>query len=183
MMNKFMLIVMLLTVSFVGLSGTARASDRDMLATTVPATACEPINSSHANEVELSNAAWVFRGANTGTITFYCPVPRNARTLSDATDDNDISAYRIYYRDSDGTGTAARVTARLVYRRADGLFSAGSTWDSNSLAATGNTTAIKANSHDLRFDALYSFLVTLNRTSTQQDPAFSGIDFTFVPVP
>lgn len=183
MLKKRMLIVALGTVGLVGLAGTARANDRDMLATTVPATACEPLNSSHANEVQLSNAAWVFRGSHTGTITFYCPVPRNAWTLSDNTNDNDISAYRIYYRDSDGTGTTAQVTARLVYRGASGLFSAGSTWNSNNHAATGNTTAFKENVHDVRFDALYSFLVTLRRTNTQQAPAFSGIDFATIPVP
>ncbi len=176
-----MLFVALFTVGFVGVTGTAKASDRDMLATTVPATACEPYRSSDARRVWLSNAAWVFRGANTGTITFYCPVPRNAVTLSDTTNDNDISAYRIYYRDSDGNGTAARVTARLLYRRASGLFSAGSLWNSNDYPVTGNTTVTKTNLHDMRSSALYSFLVTLSRTNRQQDPAFSGIDFTFRP--
>ena len=139
MLKKLVLVVALFTIGFVWLAGTAGANDRDMLATTVPATACEPLNSSHANEVQLSNAAWVFRGTNTGTITFYCPVPRNAWTLSNTSNDNDISAFRVYYRDSDGTGTAARVTARLVSRRASGLFSARNTWNSNNHSATDNT--------------------------------------------
>jgi hypothetical protein len=175
--------VALVTAGLVYGSQMALASDRDLRATTVPATACEPLNSTQANTVWLSNAAWVFRGNNTGTVTFYCPLPRNAVTLSDNTDDNDITVYRVYYRDSDGAGPAARVTTRLVYRRSTGLFAAGSTWSSNSHNATDNTVALFANAHDMRFDAVYSFLVTLQRTNIQQDPAFSGIDFTFEPIP
>lgn len=175
--------VALVTVGLVYGSPIAMATDRDLRATTVPATSCTPLDSTQADMVLLSNAAWVFRGTNTGTVTFYCPLSRNAITLSDATDDNDISAYRVYYRDSDGAGSAARVTTRLIYRRADGLYAAGNTWNSNSQSATGNTTRIVANAHDMNADALYSFLVTLQRTNTQQAPAFSGVDFTFVPVP
>lgn len=182
MLKKLVIVIGLFSVGLFWLSGTARASDRDMLATTIPATACEPINSIHANRVGLSNGAWVFRGSWTGTIFFYCPVPRNAWTLSNTSNDNDISAYRVYYRDSDGTGAASRVTARLLYRQTGGLFSGGSTFSSNSFSPTGNTRATKINFHDVRAGALYSFLVTLRRTSTSVNPAFSGIDFWIPPV-
>ena len=185
MLRNITIAVCIIAMGCICLSRTALANDRDLRATTVPATACEPVDSAQAAEVRLSNAGWVFRGANTGTITFYCPLPRNGVTLSNTTDDNDTSSFRIYYRDTDCAGTAAQVTARLVYRQASALFFAGGTWNSNTVPNCSgfNMTAFHPNVHDVRFNALYSFLVTLRRTNIEQDPAFSGIDFTFTPLP
>ena len=176
--------------------GNVSASDKDLLATTVPASSCAPVNSSHAAKVTLSNGAWVFRGNNTGTVSFYCPVPINAYTVSNNSNDNDISAYRIYYRDPDGGvlggggGLALAqqtwLTSRLIYRRSGGMYSAGITWSSNNTLtnATGNTTAIKANAHDVKFNALYSFLIKMYRANSNiNSPTFAGVDFSFVPVP
>ncbi|MFN2201752.1 MAG: hypothetical protein ACK2UO_11120 [Caldilineaceae bacterium] len=173
----------LIATMIVAISLPVAANDRDVRAKTVPASVCEPANSGTENRVLLSNGAWVFRSGQTGTVTFWCPVSLNAYTVSNTGNDNDISWYRVYYRDTDGTGTAARVTTRLTYRRSNGLFSAGSTWNSNSSSGTGNKIAYKQNTHDVRFGALYAFLVTLQRTSTSQSPAFSGIDFELPPVP
>lgn len=156
------------------------ASTPDLRATTVPAAVCTPVDSTQASMVTLVNAAWVFRGANIGTVNFYCPLSRNTFTMSNATNNNQISGYRVYYRDSDGTGAAARVTTRLLYRRGDGLYGAGNTWSSSVHNISGNTTRNISNPHNLQADALYSFLVTLQRTNIQQEPAFSGIDFTLV---
>ncbi len=181
--TKMYVTLMITIVVSLSTSGIAWGNTQDLLATTVPATACQPINSSQDNLVFLSNAAWVFRGTNTGTVTFYCPLTVNAWTVSNNTNDNDISFFRVYYRDTDGTGTAARVTALLTFRRFDGLFGVGSTWDSNSSSFTGNTFAIHDVTHDLRSMAVYSFLVTLRRTNTNENPAFSGIDFAPIPVP
>jgi len=162
---------------------SAAASAADMLATTVPASACVPIDSTHASKVRLSNAAWVFRGNNIGAVQFYCPLVRNAYTMSDGSDDNDVTAFRVYYRDSDGTGNRSRVTARLVYRKQDGLHQAGDLWNSNSSGATGNTRQLFVNVHDMQFDAVYSFYVTLYRAGTDEDPALSGFDFSFPAIP
>ena len=159
------------------------ANDQDVWATTVPAPACQPVDSFQASKVRLSNGAYVFRGNSTGTVQFYCPLPLNAFTVANFSHDNDITKFRIFYRDSDGTGNAARVTARLVYRLANGLYAGGSTWNSNISNVTTNTTRIHNNPHDMRSASLYSFYVTLTRTNTSQDPAFSGIDFPFPAAP
>lgn len=161
------------------------ANDQDVRATTVPATACQPASLAVAAKMQISNAAWTFAGGATGTVYLYCPLAINGNTVSDASNDNDISAYRIYYRDSDGTGAAAEVTTRLIYRRSDGLYSGGPTWSSNSnvLDTTTNTTAFHDNPHDMTAAGVYSFLVTLRRTNTDQSAVFSGIDFESPPAP
>ena len=161
------------------------ANDQDVRATTVPATACQPASLAFAAKMQISNAAWTFAGASTGTVYLYCPLPINGNTVSDASDDNDISTYRIYYRDSDGTGAAAEVTTRLVYRRSDGLYSGGPQWSSNSnpLDTTTNTIDFHDNPHDMTAAGVYSFFVTLKRTNTNDSAAFSGIDFENEPVP
>jgi hypothetical protein len=160
-----------------------RANDQDVLATTVPATACQPASTTSAEKMAISNAAWTFAGAATGTVFLYCPLPINGNTVSGAGNDNDISSYRIYYRDSDGTGAAAEVTTQLVYRRSDGLYSGGAEWSSNSnlLNTTTNTIDFQDNVHDMTANGLYSFYVTLKRTNTGESPAFSGIDFASPP--
>jgi hypothetical protein len=173
-----MIAVLLLTTA-----GAVQANDQEIWTKTVPASACTPATSAQASRVSLVNAAWVFSGTQTGTVTFYCPLPVNAYTVVNLTNDNDISSFRIYYRDSDGVGADAELTARLVYREASGLFSAGGTWSSNSPATaageTGNRRDVQPNVHDVRTDALYSFLVTMARTTTSQAPSFAGIDFPF----
>jgi len=161
-----------------------RANDQDVRGTTVPATACQPASTASAEKLQLSNAAWVFASGATGTVYLYCPLAINGNTVSDASDDNDASSYRIYYRDSDGTGGAAEVTTRLVYRRADGLYSGGAEWSSNSnlLDTEENTIDFQDNPHDLTANGVYSFFVTIARTNVNESPAFSGIDFAPPPV-
>jgi len=161
------------------LSVNANANDQDLWAKTVPASFCTPVSEDQANEVWLSNGALVFSGNNTGTISFYCPVSLNAYTVSNNSWDNDISKYRVYYRDTDGQSNSSAVTARLVYRRANGMYSAGGTFSSNGYSDTGNTSKVRNNAHDVRSSAHYAFLVTLRRTNTTQSPAFTGIDFPF----
>jgi hypothetical protein len=158
------------------------ANDQDLIATTVPATSCQPASHSQAAEVVLSNAAWVFSGSNTGTVIFYCPLPVNRFTKSDATDDNDILGFRVYYRDTDGMGTDAEVTARLYYR-ATGLVPVGAEFTSNDNNETDDTKDYQAVAHDVNEAAMYSFVVTLSRTSTAESPAFTGIDFALEPQP
>ncbi|WP_413200555.1 hypothetical protein [Nostoc piscinale] len=161
----------------------ASANDRDILATTVPATACRPNSDSGDASVVISNGAYVFNGSATGTVTLYCPLPINANTISDLTNDNDISTYRVYYRDTDGIGGASEITTRLVYRDSAGLNGVGSTWSSNVSNMTDNRTQFVNLNHSVGSNRLYSFLVTIQRTNTTQNPAFSGIDFAFPPIP
>jgi hypothetical protein len=136
-----------------------------------------------AEKLFISNAAWTFAGNSTGTVYLYCPLPINGNTVSAAGDDNDMETYRIYYRDSDGTGNAAEVRTRLIYRRSDGLYSGGAEWSSNSnvLDTETNTTAYHVNAHDMTADGVYSFLVTLRRNNIDVAAVFSGIDFRIPP--
>jgi hypothetical protein len=166
------------------LAGThsAHANDQDLRATTVPATSCQPASDALSSRVVLSNAAWIFNGTSTGTITFYCPLPINGNTESDASLDNDMSIIRVFYRDTDGMGVGAEVTARLAFR-STGLFAVGAPWSSNSSNVVVDTTAFHPLAHDLSANGLYSFIVTLSRTSTDESPAFTGIDFALPQVP
>jgi opacity protein-like surface antigen len=162
---------------------TALANDQDIVATTIPATACRPQTDSGSAAVALSNGAYVFNGSATGTVILFCPLPINANTIADFTNDNDISRYRVYYRDSDGIGTASEVRTSLVYRNSVGLTQVGGTWSSNASNITANTIAAVNLSHDVGSDRLYSFAVIMQRTNTTQNPAFSGIDFPPIAIP
>lgn len=160
-------------------STVALASHRDLLATTVPASACEPVNSSDAARIRLSNGAWVFRGANTGQVSFNCPLPVNANTVSDNTDANYISSYRIYFRDTDVLGNQAEVRVRLRSRSSTGLAYVSPQWSSNGAVYPGptNTRVCERLNHNLNNDQIYHFLMSLRRSNTNQNPAFTGIDF------
>ena len=73
-------------------AGQAYASDQDLRATTVPATACQPFGPG-ASLIELSplEPAWRFAPMQNGVAQLYCPLPVNNRTVSMAGDDNDIN--------------------------------------------------------------------------------------------
>jgi hypothetical protein len=147
------------------------ANDQDLLATTVPATACQAANPTSDGKLRLVNGAWVFLPGVSGTAYLWCPLPVNMYTVSDASQDNDITSYRIYYRDE---GPTSQVTVRLGYRDLDGFTWTGPTWVSPDGA--GNAQDHQANPHDVVI-GLYSFMVTLTRAGVEEDPAFSGIDF------
>jgi len=157
----------------------ALANSQQITTTAVPASACRPESDTADSRVRLSNGAFVFSGNTTGTVQFYCPVPINGSSLVN----NNFSFYRIFYRDSDGTGNASEVTARLLFRDRSGQGAIEDGWSSNEGSLTTNTIGYKSLNHRLNEDRLYYFLVTMRRTNTTQDPAFSGIDFTAPPVP
>jgi hypothetical protein len=178
-MSKSKLILILTTavalLSFP--SHVSAATDIDTQATTIPASACRPSNDSEDAKVRLSNGAYVFNGSATGTVTFYCPLPINGLSISQPQDQNSIAGYRVYYRDSDGARNSASIKTRLIYRDAQGLKGVGTEWISNSNNVTANTAQYINLPHNLGSFRLYAFLVTLSRSNTNLDPAFSGIDF------
>jgi hypothetical protein len=168
------------------LAGTAGANTADLFHRTVPASACHPLTSAQAVKVKLHNGGWEFDGNNIGTVSFYCPISLNRFFASGLGQGNQISQLRIYYRDSDGTSVAARVTVGLRYRTATGQFVNPAnfvsplTFNSNAVGGaldTGHTSYIHNYAHDLQWDALYSFYVTLERNNVMQNPAFHGVDF------
>ncbi|BAY29439.1 hypothetical protein NIES2107_12820 [Nostoc carneum NIES-2107] len=162
---------------------SASANDAEVANTTIPASACRPESNVDDGQVFLSNGAYVFSGNNTGTVRLYCPWTINGNT-SNLTNDNDMSSYRVYYRDTDGISNSSEITTLLAYRDPNGQAQpAGQVaWSSNTANATANTTQTVQLSHDLGSNRLYYFIVTIRRNSTSQNPAFSGIDFpAFIP--
>lgn len=168
------------------IAGAAGANTPDLVHRTVPASACQPLTSVQAAKVKLQNGGWVFDGNNTGAVSFYCPISLNRFFASGLGQGNQISQLRIYYRDSDGTSVAARVTVGLRYRTAMGEFVNPAnlvsplSFNSNAVGGpldTFHTSYIHPYLHDLEWDSLYSFYVTLERSSALQNPAFHGVDF------
>src|SRR3712207_5930968 len=125
MFNSKYLIPFATISAILSVPSIASANDRDLIATTIPASACRPSNNMEDGRVRLSNGAYVFQGTFTGTVVFYCPLPINRFTISDATDDNNISSYRVYCRDTDGAGNAAQVTTQLQFRNANNIANVG----------------------------------------------------------
>lgn len=156
----------------------ALANEPEVANTTIPASACRPESNVDDGQVVLSNGAYVFNSNITGTVRLYCPWTINGNTI-DLTNDNDMSSYRVYYRDPDGMGNSYEITTLLAYRDPNGQAQPPGqvAWSSNTANGTVNTTQSVQLSHDLGSNRLYYFIVTIRRNSTSQNPAFSGIDF------
>lgn len=163
----------------------AVANDRDVEATTIPASACRPESDTADASVRMVNGAFIFNPNSTGTVRFFCPLPINRLTVSDSSNDNDLSRYRVYYRDTDGTGNVVEITTQLFYRNsnANSSIPVGAAWSSNSNPSnlTVNTFFYVLQSHQFEVFRLYFFVVTMRRNNINQDPAFGGIDFVLPP--
>ncbi|MGB5959185.1 MAG: hypothetical protein WBG73_00895 [Coleofasciculaceae cyanobacterium] len=162
----------------------AAANTPDVAATTIPASACRPENDTTDSRVSLSNGAYVFNPGVTGTVRFYCPLPINGNRTN-GINNNSMTRYNLYYRDSDGTGNAAQITSRLLYR-STGQFAIGSQLNSNTINTGTNLTSDRIHTillnHTFLNFRLYYFLVTMTRTNSNLNPAFTGIDFVFPPI-
>jgi hypothetical protein len=169
--------------AYLAISSPVFANTQDVSATTIPASACRPQDDTADAKVILSNGAYVFKGSATGTVIFYCPLPINANTISDNTNANRISTYRVYYRDTDGNGLGSEITTQLAFRDFGGLKTVGSAWTSNAISPPTyeNTSKYVSLKHNLDSGRLYFFAVAMKRTDTSKDPAFSGIDFAVIP--
>ncbi|MEG4622832.1 hypothetical protein Q5691_00810 [Microcoleus sp. w1-18aA5] len=159
----------------------AVANDQDVLATTIPASACRPESDTADARVRMVNGAFIFNDNATGTVRFFCPLPINRLTVSNPSNDNDLTGYRVYYRDTDGTGNLAEITTHLFYRNsnAGSSIAVGTAWGSNSNPSNlrVNTSFFVRQTHQFGDFRLYFFVVTMRRNNINQDPAFGGIDF------
>lgn len=160
-----------------GMAGQASANDRDLVATTIPASACELSNSDQADKVFLQQGSWRFRTGVTGGVIFNCPLSLNRFTVSDNSDDNDMTHFRVYYRDTDATGNRATLTARLKRRNINGGLFFGPQWNSNNVNIAAHTAQIQPTLHQMAFSGQYMVQVTMGRSSADQHPMFTGIDF------
>ncbi len=166
-----------ISIALFSLTGQVAANDRDLRATTIPASACELSNSVQADKVFLSQGSWVFRTGETGGVIFNCPLPLNAYTVSDNSNDNDMTHFRVYYRDTDATGIESTLTARLQRKSTSGTLFLGPQWNSNNVNIAVHTAASHSTVHELAFSGQYMIQVTMGRTNANQRPMFTGIDF------
>ena len=91
----------------------ARANDRDLRGTPVPAAAC--IEYRRTGPIEDPWKAGYFGLTGDGQyLQLRCPFPVNNIDLSGTTDDNDLSKMRVHYRDSDAFGDGAGVGVVLL---------------------------------------------------------------------
>jgi hypothetical protein len=159
----------------------ARANDRDLRGTPVPAAACVEVSRSGLTGNPWSGSFFGMEGAGK-VLLLRCPLPVNNVELSGNTDDNDLSKFRVHYRDPDGSGNGAIVTVTLVEMGATATGDTVSThlcqWSSNAdgTGATGATRATKACAHDLAADVFYHFNVQL-QSGAGLTVQFLGVDF------
>jgi hypothetical protein len=152
---------------------TASAADPNRIS--IPASACQLDDPDDFALLEFENGSWVFVAGETGSVDLVCPVGRKEDFFEG--DNWSFARMRLWYRDTDGTGSAANVTAQLSERTTT---SAGSPFgpliessDSNTMS---NTTRI-ANVNHVIIDAMYYVTVRVRRNNTTQTPAFHGVDF------
>jgi hypothetical protein len=156
----------------------ARANDRDLRGTPVPASACVE----HGRSDSFAGTPWspdgffVVGGASQFLLV-HCALPVNSIDLSGTTNDNDISKIRVYYRDPDGFGGVSDLQIQLIKTTPTSaqLKTVVCEWRSG-IDGTGSTiaaSATKACPHDLASGSFYHFLVFLYNAGT----TFYGIDF------
>jgi len=170
----------------------ARANDRDLRATTVPAYACAEHRRSGFTGDPWAVGFFHLTGPGK-ELRLHCPLPLNNVDLAGITDDNDLSKLQVLYFDGDGDGDGFGAGAALfvslhkveaVPGGASGGVAVTSvcSWASN-VDGTGSTTgdaATKACAHDLAADAVYGFDVTLKTYAGAAATAhvgFLGINF------
>jgi len=146
----------------------------------IPASACQPITpDSHL--IQMTNSAWSFRSGQTGQAILYCPLPLRSGDLTGTS--ITIDNIRIFYRDTDASGTQANISVRLIHRRTDqgGIFLTGSAWSSNIGSNTGYNAAFHNINRLLSTNVIYSFRVVMERVNASEDPVFGGIDLKIPP--
>ncbi|WP_434417478.1 hypothetical protein [Nannocystis pusilla] len=143
----------------------------------IPASACHP-DADSAGSVALSNGSWVYSSGSLSTdaMTFYCPVTHPFFDLA-SFEDQVIDAFRLYYRDPDGSTANIAVTAQLFTRgpTSSSPSSIGGVLSSNSGSSGNNRVALDITDHTMS-SQLYFFKVTIDRSTAVGDVAFHGID-------
>ncbi|HAJ62609.1 MAG TPA: hypothetical protein DCP31_28010 [Cyanobacteria bacterium UBA8543] len=158
------------------LSGVSSANAQNSFSVSIPASACTPANSNFQSLVRIVNGAYTFAQNSTGQVDLYCPLPIDTDVIPRVPQNESHNA-TVYYRDSDGTGSAAFVLALLQRRDVNGVHNVTNEFTSNSRAVTSNTFGCINFVHNFSSSNLYFFRVRMRRNNTNQDPAFSGIIF------
>lgn len=168
-------LILVSAATVAGLAPAANANDRSLRATMIPAGACwvpgPPIYRASLFRWEAAN----------GSGLVLCPLLLNNIELGDKGDDNDMSKFRVFYRDSDGAGDNARVTVDFYKAK---LTNAGmeetiicSAGTLNSLTSSDTSITIPCQ-HDIDDDgAFYLFRINLASGGSDYRSDFIGIDF------
>ena len=154
------------------------ANDRDLRGTAIPAAACVE----HNRSAGFGGVSWspdgfyVVQGTGQG-LALHCALPVNAIDLSGTTNDNDISRFRVHYKDPDGLGPANDIQVRFIKTSpaSDGLKTYVCEWSANT-AGTGSANVASATrtcAHDVANGSFYHFDIYM----TGNDTRFYGIDF------
>ena len=179
------------------LPGYALANDRDLRATSVPASSCIPYFAENAEAPGQSlpwfNSFYGLEGAYPNPdhriVYLHCPLSVNNIELSTKSNDNDISSFRVAYRDADGLGMAAWVEVYLyqlvVLASGEPRIWLICHWNSreNGSTTTGFTKVDVLCAHDILPGAFYTFEARLftrfvgGPTPPTPAAAFAGITF------
>jgi hypothetical protein len=157
-----------------GLAASAQANDRGVRGVMIPAAACNLVVGS-ATLTDIPN--WTVRGGASATIT--CPLPINNVNLGGTDGDNDITKFRVLYRDTDGSGSQAALTVTLFKSKvSNGTLTTTqvcrATLATTSTAFTATTVTC---AHDVAGGGtFYSFGVLMTGLGTREAD-FTGIDF------
>ena len=159
----------------------ARANDRDLRGTPVPAAAC--VEYRRTGPIgDPWKAGWFALTGHGLSLQLRCAFPVNNVELSGRSDDNDLTRVRVHYRDSDGFGGGAGVQVVLgrSFVTASGAvqFEAVCSWASNA-HGTGGVSAAKSSracTHDLAADSFYHVDVFMGVVDGHT-AEFLGVDF------
>ena len=195
-MTRLRLYIIVLAATLAGsLPGRVLANDRDLRATPVPASSCEPYfaqNVGGPGSEPWYNGYFGIEGVQFGQdhrlLYLHCPLSVNNMELSNPkSNDNDRSSFQVTYRDADGLGTATWVE---VYLYQTVILASGEAqnrlicqWSSltNGTSATGFTRVNVPCVHDIPPGAFYTFeprlLTRFLGVSPSPVAAFAGITF------
>ena len=176
----------------------ASANDRDLRATTVPASSCVPYFAENAGPPGTGGGSepWyngfygieaLQAGQDHRLLYLHCPLSVNNIEVSNVkSNDNDISSFQVAYRDADGLGVAIWVE---VYLYQTVILASGEvqnrlvcSWNSRDkgTSATGFTKVNVPCVHDIPSGAFYNFearLLTRAVGGPSPAAAFAGITF------
>jgi hypothetical protein len=181
MMSRTRCIVAALLVGGLAYPSPGQANDRSLRAVMIPASSCQVIEDTPLEGNPFKEQVDAISRLTPGTYRVVCPLPVNNIEMAGRRNDNDISRFRVTYRDTDGLDPAGEV---LVFLQRISLAGDGSLtidflcdWSSNMDGSDeiGYTSDVVPCAHDVSPRSFYVFQVILSRTSA--DVYFIGIDF------
>lgn len=156
----------------------AHAGDEDNLNERISASACQPRLSSDRAKLAWTGTDWAFASGETGEVVLECPIFTDWE--DDSTGTRELEELRLWYRDSDGTGTDAQITAELRYiDPAWGVLSSvlEGDVDSNDSATTTLTQRAVSLGSNTMIEAQYFVVVTMTRNDSSETVLFRGVSF------